>query len=174
MRTFPRHDKTSELALSLVENFYKAGFDNDIILNSVNKLLAINNEESYTALDLSILDLNNNFVDFIKLGAPVGFVKHKTTTDIVKAGALPIGILAEMQPNITKSVLEDGDIIVLVTDGITDAFDSGEKLCNYINNIDSLNPQEIADCILEKALELNGGVALDDMSVLTCRIFSKK
>lgn len=167
-------NKTSELALSLVENFYKAGFDNEIILNSVNKLLSINNEESYTALDLGVIDLNNNFVDFIKLGAPVGFVKHKATTDIVQAGALPIGILSEMQPNITKSVLEDGDIIILVTDGITDAFDSAEKLCNFINNISSLNPQEISDCILEKASELNGGAILDDMSVLTCRIFSKK
>lgn len=167
-------NKSSELAISLVENFYKAGFDNDIILNSVNKLLSINNEESYTALDIGVIDLTNNFADFIKVGAPVGFIKHKTTTDIIQAGALPMGILSEMQPNITKTVLQDGDIIVLVTDGITDAFDSGEKLCNYINNISSLNPQEIADNILDKAVSLNGGVALDDMTVLTCRVYSKK
>ena len=167
-------NKTSSLALSLIENFYKAGFDNDIILNSVNKLLAINNEESYTALDLAVLDLNTNFIDFIKLGAPACFIKHKTTTDIVSSSALPMGILSEMKPNITKSVLNDGDIIVLVTDGIMDSFSSTEALCNFVNNISSLNPQEISDLVLDKAISLNGGIAPDDMTVLTCRVYSKK
>ena len=85
-----------------------------------------------------------------------------------------MGILSEMKPNITKSVLNDGDISVLVTDGIMDSFSSTEALCNFVNNISSLNPQEISDLVLDKAISLNGGIAPDDMTVLTCRVYSKK
>ncbi|MBQ8749646.1 MAG: SpoIIE family protein phosphatase [Clostridia bacterium] len=168
-----RADKTSELAISLVENFYKAGFDNDIILNCVNKLLALNNEENFTALDLCVIDLKNCFADFIKLGAPVGFIKHKETTTQINGGALPIGILDEMKPAYYKTVLNDQDLIVLCSDGVTDAFQKSENLKNFINNIQTLHPQKLADEILKKALSLNLGVANDDMTIIVGRVFQK-
>ena len=37
--------KVSDLTITLIENFYKAGFENEIILNSVNKLLSLNNKK---------------------------------------------------------------------------------------------------------------------------------
>jgi hypothetical protein len=56
--------KMSAMTLGLIENFYKAGFDNEIILESVNKLLAVNNQENYSTLDVCLLDLNNQIADF--------------------------------------------------------------------------------------------------------------
>lgn len=165
--------KTSELAISLVENFYKAGFDNDIILNCVNKLLVLNNDENFTALDLCVVDLKNCFADFIKLGAPAGFIKHRETTTQINGGSLPIGILEEMKPVCFKTVLNDQDLIVLCSDGITDAFESIEEFKNYINNVKTIHPQRLADEILKKALALNGNVANDDMTVVVGRIFQK-
>lgn len=166
-------NKTSSLAISLIENFYKAGFDNDIILSSVNRLLSLNNEETFTALDLCVLDLNAGQADFIKLGAPNGFIKHTTTTDVIQTGALPIGILEEMRPTITKSVLSNQDIFILCSDGVTDAFGKIDILKTFINNLTTLHPQLIADQILEKALELNKGIAEDDMTVLVGRVYCK-
>ncbi|MGN1227384.1 MAG: SpoIIE family protein phosphatase, partial [Christensenellales bacterium] len=166
-------EKTSELAISLVENFYKAGFDNDIILNCVNKLLSLNNEENFTALDLCVIDLKNCFADFIKLGAPAGFIKHKDTTTQIEGGALPIGILEEMKPACYKTVLNDQDLIVLCSDGIADAFQNSENLRVFVNNLQTLHPQKLADDILKKALTLNLGLANDDMTVVVCRIFQK-
>jgi len=166
-------NKTSELAISLVENFYKAGFDNDIILSSVNKLLSLNNEETFTALDICVIDLNNSFADFIKLGATFGFVKHANYTDIVESSSLPIGILDEMKPSITKTVLQHQDMFVLCSDGITDAFKNGDTLQVFINNASTLHPQNLADLIIEKAMELSNGVAGDDMTVLVGRVYTK-
>lgn len=166
-------DKTSGLAISLVENFYKAGFDNDIILNCVNRLLALNNDENFTALDLCVVDLKNCFADFIKLGAPAGYIKHRDTTTQLNGGALPIGILEQMKPIYYKTVLNDQDLIILCSDGVSDAFQSPENLKVFINNLQTLHPQKLADEILAKALSLYKGVANDDMSVVVGRIFKK-
>ena len=165
--------KTSELAISLVENFYKAGFDNEIILSSINKLLAIDNNENFTALDLCVLDLKNCFADFIKLGAPIGLIKHKDRTTSLKGGALPIGILEHIKPICYKTVLADQDMIVLSSDGVTEAFGTNENFESFVNNVNTVHPQELANKILEKALALNLGVANDDMTVVVGRIFEK-
>ena len=68
-------NKASELSISLIENFYKAGFDNQTILTSVNSLLNMGREEMFSALDVSVIDLKSGEVDFIKQGATIGFVK---------------------------------------------------------------------------------------------------
>lgn len=140
-----RAERDSSLAISLIENFYKAGFDNEIILNSVNKLLSLNNEESFSALDVCVIDTRQNTCDFIKLGAPYGFIKHKFGTDTIESYGLPIGVLEEIQPRITKTVIQDFDNIVLVSDGITDAFGTKDEFCNFINNLENTNPQTISD-----------------------------
>lgn len=163
--------KVSDLTITLIENFYKAGFENDIILNSVNKLLSLNNSESFSALDVCVLDLRKSLIDFIKLGSPYGYVKHKTETEVIKSSGLPIGVLDEMKPHITKKVFSDFDIIVLVSDGVSDAFGGGDELKNFINNLTTINPQTLADEVLDHAVDLVNGNCADDFTVLAVRIF---
>lgn len=163
--------KTSNLSISLVENFYKAGFDNEIILSSVNKLLALTKDDNFSALDMCILDMRKGTCDFIKLGAPEGFIKREETTEVVESGALPLGILEEIKPMIKKSVLSCGDMIILMSDGIVDAFERNEDMSLFINNLETLNPQTVADKILERAKELSSGGPQDDMTVLVAKIY---
>ncbi len=162
----------SDLTITLIENFYKAGFDNDIILNSVNKLLSLNTDESFSALDICVLDLRKNLIDFIKLGSPYTFIKHKFETECISSSGLPIGVLEEMKPHITKKVFTDFDIIVMVSDGVMEAFGGGEELQTFINNQSTINPQTLADEVLDRAVELVGGKCEDDFTVLAVRIFN--
>ena len=69
--------------------------------------------------------------------------------------------------------MQANDIIILISDGISDAFEGKEELVNYINNIENINPQTIADDILNQAYKLNGNIAKDDMSVLVVRVYIK-
>lgn len=163
-------EKASSTAINLVENFYKAGFENEIVLSCINKLLSIGREEIFSALDLSVIDARNGTIDFVKLGAPNSFIKHQDTTDIIETGALPLGILQTVEPKFTNMVIQNQDIVVLCTDGITDAFKTPDALCDYINNLKSINPQEIAETITKQAFELDGQLAQDDMTVLVARI----
>lgn len=164
-------EKSSNLAMDLVENFYRAGFDNDIILSSTNKLLALSGEEMFSALDLAVVDLRKGVADIIKLGAPAGLIKHSSSTDVVDGSALPLGIVDNVSPNIKKLVLSTGDYIILATDGITDSFSSNEEYSNFVNNLTENNPQTLAEEILKGALEKSGGTAIDDMTIIVSKIF---
>jgi len=162
--------QTSELSISLIENFYKAGFDNDTILKSVNKLLALSNKEEFSALDLCVLDLRKNICDIIKLGTPSTYIKHKNSVTEIESSYLPIGILEDFKPKITKTYLNAFDTIIMVSDGITEAFHGTYDLKTVINNITSINPQTIADEIMAFAKRINPS-AQDDMTVLVARVY---
>lgn len=163
----------SSLTISLIEKFYLAGFDNQTILNSVNKLLSITEQEKFSTIDLCVIDTKKNTYDFIKLGATSGYLKRdKGECEIIESSGLPVGVLEEIRPHIIKKIISPFDMLVFVSDGITDSFEGKIELAEYIRNDDIINPQTLSKDILNKALELNGGVALDDMTVICVRVFS--
>ena len=163
----------SSVALSLIESFYKAGLNSQIILNTVNKLLAVNSEDSFTALDISVIDLNSCCADFIKYGAPYGFIINKNGIKIVEGNSLPLGIIDDLKPSVATTKLEDGDMILLVTDGISDAFGCSGEIINYLRTQPALNPQTLANNVMEMAKQLNDGQCKDDMTALAVRVFKK-
>ena len=164
-------ENVSSVSLSLIESFYKAGMESSLILNTVNKLLSVNAEDRFTALDVAVIDLKNKTADFIKYGSPYGFILSDGRVRIVEANSLPLGILNDLKPSVCKAELNDGDMILLMTDGVADAFGSSSDIIDYIRVVPALNPQSLADELLNKALELNGGKKKDDMTVLCVRVF---
>jgi len=160
-----RAEEAGLLALSLVENFYKAGFPNEMIMQSVNHLLQISVQDVFSALDIAVFNQSSGEVDFIKVGASDGFIKRKTDVEVVEAGSLPIGILEEMQPKITRAVLCAGDAVILCSDGVADAFGCKVALGNFINNLTMTSPQNFADTIMQECLNRSGRIAKDDCTV---------
>jgi len=164
--------QVAELAVSLTENLYKAGFDSDLILNNVNRLISLGYDESFTALDICVLDLRAGAADFIKIGASYGALKHKNETEILPAGSLPLGVLEEMKPSVNRRVLQSGDMIVLTSDGVTDVFPQVSDYSDFINNDRTLNPQMLADGLLARCVKLDRDAPHDDMTVLAARIYA--
>ena len=143
----------------------------EIILSSVNKLISLGKNEVFSALDLCVVDTRIGEGDFIKMGAPESFIKHKDTTEQIKIGALPLGIVQNAESKSKQVYFTSGDKIILSTDGIIDAFGTVEKMQDYINNIKNSNPQTIADDIISKAVAICGGIAKDDMSIIVVKVF---
>lgn len=167
-------NRVSSVTLSLIESFYKAGIKSELILGTVAKLLAITAEETFTALDVSIIDLKNCTADFIKYGAPYGFIVGENGIRIVESNSLPLGILNELKPSVATAKLDAGDMVILVTDGVADAFGSPTDLAEFLRTLPALNPQTLADDVMKHALSLTDGRRNDDMTVLAVRIFKKK
>ena len=139
--------------------------------SSLNKFLSLGGQDTFSCLDMSIIDLNSGAVDFVKLGATLGFIKHGDTISTVECESLPLGIISTLSPTIKSTIVKSGDMIVLATDGVADSFSSDEEYTDFVNNTKTLNPQELADAIMDKALENNHGVAVDDMTILVAKIF---
>lgn len=161
----------SQTAVGLVENFYKAGFDNEIILSSVNKLLNLEKDDIFSTIDIAVVDLKNGIADFIKMGATSSYIRGQDECKIIECSSLPIGILQDVNAVTKKVVLNEKDMIVICSDGINDSFGSDGQMKDFLLTIKTANPQEFADAILEKALANNNGYAVDDMTCLVIKIF---
>ena len=134
-------------------------------------MLCLNNDENFSSVDLCVLDMHTNLCDFIKLGATYGVIKHQNGCEVVEGSNLPIGVLEETRPHISKKVLNDFDTLILMSDGVTDAFKDKGELVNFINSLSTINAQTISEDIMDRAIDLNDGEVKDDMTVVAVRIF---
>ena len=107
---------------SLMADFLKAGIDKETAVNMINSTLALKTgRESFTTVDMAEIDLRTGETSFLKVGSAPSYVKHKDTTETIAAKTLPIGILEEARPALLSRALCGGDIVVLASDGISEA-----------------------------------------------------
>lgn len=164
---------TSTLALNMIESFYRAGFSSNLILRSANQLLSLTGEEKFSAVDICVIDTHSGICEMIKVGSPSSFIKNGEQIAELKSSALPLGILQELKPDLRSLVLKDNDMIILATDGIIDSFDNLDDIRSCLAQMDTLNPQEIANRLLEIALKNYQNYPKDDMTVLVAKLFTK-
>ncbi|MBQ9709783.1 MAG: SpoIIE family protein phosphatase [Clostridia bacterium] len=163
---------TSKTALSLIECFYRAGIPPEVSLSTVNRLLSFAGEDNFAALDLGVINLDSLSCEFIKLGAPYGFIVSKDSVRLIEGSSLPMGILNELKPSVCTEQISPGDVILFLSDGVTDAFGSATDLADFLSAASITNPQRLADKILQEAFMLYGNKAGDDMTVVACKIFA--
>lgn len=166
-------ENISEISLSLIENFYKAGFENEIILSTVNKLLSLHKEDIFSAIDIGVIDLRNGIVDFIKMASPVTYILNDDGLKKISSTSLPMGIVDDISPMVKKEVVNANDYIIMVSDGISDSFENDDVFGEEIKNLKIKNPQELADDILRCALNKNSDYAVDDLTVLVIKVFER-
>ncbi|MDR2047054.1 MAG: SpoIIE family protein phosphatase [Clostridiales bacterium] len=162
--------RIGENAISLIENFYLAGFTDETVLYLVNHALCGVNGGAFTALDICVIDLAKGSADFIKMGAHDGYIRRKNSTEIIKSRSLPMGAVEGARPVSDQKFLMPDDLAVIVSDGVGGAFaDDGLRL--LIASSKTKNPQDLADLIMREALKND---PRDDMSVLVIRIYEKR
>ena len=161
----------AETAIGLIENFYKAGFASDTILSSVNRLMNLEKEDIFSSIDICIVDLKDGVGDFIKMGASSSYIRGEDGCKIIECSSLPVGILDNAKAVTKKVVFNGKDFVVLCSDGINDSFGKDSEFKDFLLTIKTANPQEYADQILQKALSINSGYAVDDMTVIVIKIF---
>lgn len=160
----------STSTIGMIENFYKAGFNNNAILSLINKILATYNNESFTCLDMAMVDLTAGVIDVIKLGGTQSMIIRNNKSFLIGGSALPLGIVEEATPFTDRHIIMDGDIMVMYTDGISDYL-SSNSICDIVLNNANANPEHIAEDILSSA---TSGGTKDDSTVIVAKIFAKR
>ncbi|MBR2903408.1 MAG: SpoIIE family protein phosphatase [Clostridia bacterium] len=157
--------------LSLLESFYRAKMPPELILSTINKLLSFGKEESFTCVDIGVVDLDNGKADVVKIGSPTSFILSEKSIQVLESSSLPLGILDSLRPDCVSYPLKENDVILFVSDGISSAFGSTTDLCNLLKSAATSNPQLLADSVLDYALQKYGDVAKDDMTVVAVRLY---
>ena len=131
----------------------------------------LHKEDIFSALDIGVVDLRNGIVDFIKMASPVTHILNEDGVKVINSSSLPMGIVSDISPIVKKEVINANDYIIMISDGISDSFESDEELKNEIKALKIKNPQELADALLNRALSKNNGYAVDDLTVLFIKVF---
>ncbi len=173
-----RAARESRTTIHLLEEFLEAGFNRDIALKTINSILMLrSSDEMFSTIDLSIIDLYDGWVEFIKIGAVSTFIKRKDGVEVIPSHSLPVGILDEVNVDFTKRQLEDGDMIVMMTDGLLESNpfreDKEKWIIEELVGLKSRNPQRIAKHLLDQARHLNQGQFKDDTSILVAKIYKE-
>lgn len=167
--------KSSQIAVKMLTRMLRSGFDRDTSMELINSSMYINSEEdSYATMDVAILDLYSGNMEFMKNGACPTFIKNKREVNVVKSISLPAGILDKIDLVVYEKDLDDGDIIVMCTDGILESNSEYENkeiwLKNLLEEIETINVQKIANIILKEAIDNNFGKPKDDMTVIVIKV----
>jgi len=170
-----RAAKDSSATVSLLKRLLESGFDRDLAVKTVNATLALRSpEESFSTVDLTMIDLFSGKTDFIKISAEPSFVKKGKKIQVIESSSLPIGILDTVDYEPVSVDLENGDILVMATDGLLDAGRKTKVRENWVmaelNKFGQEDPQRIADYLLFRAEEMSGGRLLDDVLVVVVRV----
>lgn len=169
---------SSMQALKLLENLLLSGFDKKTSLDLINTTLINQNTEIFATLDIAIVDLYMGNIEFIKSGACPTYIKNKKRVQIIKSNSLPAGIIEEAKIQTFDKDIEQGDIMVMCSDGILDSnieYKNKELWIKYmLEDIETNNTQKISDLILNEAVDNNFGTAKDDMSIIVCKFMKKE
>lgn len=168
----------SKAAVDMLESFLESGFDKDTAVDLINSVLVLKSDgDSTCTMDIAMIDLFSGEVEFIKIGAAPTYIKRDSRVEMIRSASLPAGILPGVDAELSRKYMDAGDMIIMVTDGITGSMADDEQgdrvLLKYIRQMESLNPQLVAESILEEAVGRCGGQPSDDMTVLVAKVWKK-
>ena len=176
MGSGPAAKQESGAAVELIQKFSKSGFNKITAINTVNSIMSIkfSEEENFSTMDMSSIDLYNGNVDFIKVGAVASFIKTPQEIITIKSRTLPMGVMDKVDIDVFRKSVSNGDIIIMLRDVVLDynneAVGKEEWMIDFLNNCNCSNPNELCNEILIKAKELSGGKIRDDMTVIVEKI----
>lgn len=167
--------KSSSTVIQMLKRLLTTGFDNEISIGLINSAVNLNsNEETYATIDISIVDLGNGNIEFVKNGACPTFIKSNKTVEIIKAVSFPAGVLDKIDLVVYDKDLKENDIIVMCSDGILESnaeYKNKELwIKELLENMNTEDVQKISDIILQEAIDNGFGIAKDDMTVIVAKL----
>jgi len=149
------------------------------IVERLNKIVLNNTKgERFITLFLAKYNQKTRLLNYINAGHNPAILYSKGEAIQLKLGSTMIGVFDEL-PFINQGEvdIDPGSLIFNYTDGLTDYESQGpklwdeEKLHAFLLQNGSLTPDKLNDMLLEHVNQVTRGKAIDDITMLTLRIF---
>jgi len=119
MGTGGRAAVDSALATEIFSVLTRSGLSFAGAVGIANQALLLKScEETLATIDAAGVNLYTGEAEFCKAGGAAGYLRRRGKVSRVELSALPAGILRDIRPARHSAVLEAGDILVLVSDGV--------------------------------------------------------
>lgn len=177
MGSGPEARKSSQIVIKMLKRLLNSGFEKETSIELINSNLLNVGEDIFATLDIAIVDLYKGNIEMIKSGCCPTYIKNKRKVQVIKSLALPAGVVSNVSKEVFDKDIEDGDVMVMCSDGILDSnveYKNKELWIKYLlEDIELNNSQKIADILLQEAVDNNFGKIKDDMSIIVCRVIKK-
>lgn len=168
--------RDSGRVIELTERLLEAGFRKEAAIQMINGALASSGqEENMSTLDICDINLYTGECELIKVGAACTYIKRGRLVDRLSAQNFPLGVFGQLEPEVMYRTLQNGDYVIMLSDGVLDALAQGigeEVLPEIIGKMEYNNPNEIANQILTYSLAQSKGQVRDDMTVLVTGVWN--
>jgi stage II sporulation protein E len=168
------HNESNE-TLRLLQQILQTGIEEKVAIKSINSILSLRTtDEIFSTLDLAMIDLQDASTKFLKIGSTPSFVKRGDKVIKIEASNLPMGIIKEFEFEVVSEQLKAGDLLIMMSDGV---FEGPAHVENYdvwmkrkIKELQTNDPQEVADLIMEEVIRTCSGRIEDDMTIVVAKI----
>lgn len=167
--------RSSSRLLEALEAMLAAGIAEEYAMEMLHAVCLPRENGQFSTLDMSILSLRTGMVKMIKAGGTATFLRHSHTVERICAKSLPPGCLPGQEFDCRHKKLYDGDMIIMMSDGMLDFEKHGIlplTMENIIAGIETANAQKFAEELLEAVPEMPDGCG-DDRTVLVAVIWEK-
>ena len=169
--------RESSAVVAVIRRMLEAGLEMEAAIKTVNSVLALKNPgESFATVDMAVINMYSGQAEFLKIAAPPTFLIRGGRVRSLRANTLPVGVLSDIDINVTEKKLTSQDVIVMITDGVLDAYEGNQDREDWITGVlqelNGLNPREMAELLLKLAQTGSGGEIRtpDDMAVVVIRL----
>ena len=161
----------SRKTLQMLHGCMEAGYTTKQAMRAVNgAMLNATGGEIFATVDMCLVDLWTGEMQLNKLGAVGSVLIQGQRIRWLCGAALPLGIMEHVMPAEERITLGEGDRLLLFTDGIVDLYAGEEEIMTLLQRHLEESPQEMAERVLEDAINRSGGAPQDDMTVLCLQL----
>lgn len=169
MGTGGRAAVDASMAVSIMSKLVKVGLGYDCALSVANSALMVKSQdESLATVDLVSLDLFSGNVEVMKAGAPVTFIKQGGRIIRIEPSSLPAGILSDVKLTHDDIELDDGDVIIMLSDGAVSISDNW--IGAMMRDFEGDEIQELVNDIIDEATIGSRLGRDDDITVIGIRL----
>lgn len=164
---------TSRMCRVFLEKMLACGNKKSTTLEMLNNLVCSKSTECFATVDLLEVDLVLGVASFIKSGAVPSYIIRDKRLYKIASGTFPIGIVPQVSAEVTEFELEDGDVILLCSDGVASDIEASETgdpawFIEFISREWTDNLGAMAEKIIRAAE--GAAVRADDMTVELVRV----
>ena len=166
----------SEKVVDLLEQFLEAGFSKETAVKMINSALVLGSDgKTFSTIDISAINLYSGECEFLKIGAASSFIRRGSCVECITSTSLPAGIFQQTDFVQTSRKLCDGDLLIMVTDGVLDVLplEHQEKMIkDIILEHPTDNPKELAQYMMNRVRQYKNDRRCDDMTILVLGIWN--
>ena len=163
-----RAAQAASLGVRFLSALLSADVGRQVALALLNNAICASEEECSVALDLLSLDLYEGRAGFLKSGAAASFVFRDGALFRIRSRTIPLGLLRIVDSEEASFDVREGDILVLLSDGVLGENEDGGRLKEIL-----AAGGDSAFCarrIVEDSIAR--GVSRDDKTAVVLTVFS--